>query len=208
MKRFVLLDRDGTINVDSHYLARPEQVELLPNSAEGLLELRRLGLGLIVVTNQSGVGRGLFDETRLSQIHDRLRALLRQRGVELDGIVACTHHPDDNCRCRKPLPGLAETAARDFGFSSAQSFVIGDKPCDIELGAAIGATTFLVRTGYGSQFATDAGVQPHFVVDDLLHASRVIAKMLPGLVATERVLQNQCLPEIAAETSSMKKGIL
>lgn len=178
MKRFVLLDRDGTINVDRHYLSDPEQVELLPHSAEGLAELQRLGLGLVVVTNQSGVARGLFDEARLSQIHDRLRELLRQRGVELDSIVACTHHPDAGCTCRKPLPGLAEIAAREHGFSPAQSFVIGDKPCDIELGGALGATTFLVRTGYGAQYATHANVQPHFVVDDLLHASRIIAELL------------------------------
>lgn len=178
MKRFVLLDRDGTINVDRHYLSDPEQVELLPNSVEGLIELGRLGLGLVVITNQSGVARGLFDEARLNAIHDRLRELLRQRGVVLDAIVACTHHPEAGCSCRKPLPGLAEIAAHEHGFSPAQSFVIGDKPCDIELGAAIGATTFLVRTGYGGRYATDADVQPHFVVDDLLHASRIIAELV------------------------------
>lgn len=178
MKRYVLLDRDGTINVDRHYLSDPEQVELLPHSAEGLAELQRLGLGLVVLTNQSGVGRGLFDELRLGQIHDRLQELLRQRGVELDAIMACTHRPDEGCHCRKPLPGLAEIAARERGFSAAQSFVIGDKPCDIELGAALGATTFLVRTGYGGQYATDANVQPHFVVDDLLHAARIIAQLV------------------------------
>ncbi|HEX7377818.1 MAG TPA: HAD family hydrolase [Pirellulales bacterium] len=178
MKRFVLLDRDGTINVDCHYLRDLEQVELLPNSAAGLAELRRLGLGLVVLTNQSGVARGLFDEERLRQIHDRLRELLRARGVELDAIVACTHHPDDGCGCRKPLPGMAESAAREFGFSPPRAFVIGDKPCDIELGAAIGATTLLVRTGYGGQYATHANVRPHFVVDDLLHASRVIAELV------------------------------
>lgn len=178
MKRFVLLDRDGTINVEQHYLSHPNQVELLPHSAEGLAELQRLGLGLIVLTNQSGVGRGLFDETRLGQIHDRLRGLLRERGVELDSIVACTHHPDEGCRCRKPLPAMAEAAAREHDFSLAQSFVIGDKPCDIDLGLAIGATTFLVRTGYGARYATHANLQPHFVVDDLLHASRIIAQLI------------------------------
>lgn len=178
MKRFVLLDRDGTINVERHYLSDPGQIELLPNAAAGLAELRRLGLGLAVLTNQSGVARGLFDEARLAQIHDRLRELLRASGVELDAIVCCTHHPDEGCRCRKPLPGLVEAAAHDQGFAPEEAFVIGDKPCDIDLGRAVGATSLLVRTGYGQLHATDAAVQPNYVVDDLLHASRVIAELL------------------------------
>jgi len=178
MKRFVLLDRDGTINVERNYLSDPDQLDLVANAAEGLAELRRMGLGLVVLTNQSGVGRGLFDEARLEQIHDRLRHLLRDRDVELDAIVCCTHRPDEGCHCRKPLPGLVETAAREHGFSPAESFVIGDKPCDIDLGNAVGATTLLVRTGYGARHATDAAVQPNYVVDDLLHASRIIAELL------------------------------
>ena len=178
MKRFVLLDRDGTINFERHYLSDPEQVELLPNASEGLAELRRLGLGLIVVTNQSGVGRGMFDEARLNVVHDRLRGLLAASGAEIDGIVCCPHHPDEGCGCRKPLPGLIGLAARQYGFEPAASFVIGDKPCDIDLGRAVGATTLLVRTGYGPRYATDASVQPNYVVDDLLHASRVIGELV------------------------------
>lgn len=175
MKRFVLVDRDGTINVERHYLSHPDQVELLPNAAEGLAELKRLGLGVVVVTNQSGVGRGLFDENQLNDIHARLRQILQASGVELDGIVCCTHRPDEGCDCRKPLPGLVEAAAREHGFAPQDSFVIGDKPCDIDLGRAVGATTLLVRTGYGAHYATDASVQPDFVVDDLLHAARMIS---------------------------------
>jgi D-glycero-D-manno-heptose 1,7-bisphosphate phosphatase len=178
MKRFVLLDRDGTINVERHYLSDPDQIELLPNAAEGLAELKRLGMGLAVLTNQSGVARGLFDEARLEEIHGRLRQLLRSSGVELDTIVSCTHHPDAGCRCRKPLPGLVEAASREYGFAPAESFVIGDKPCDVDLGRGVGATTLLVRTGYGQRHATDVAVRPNYVVDDLLHASRVIAELL------------------------------
>lgn len=178
MKRFVLLDRDGTINVERHYLSDPDQVELLPNAAQGLAELKRLGLGLVIVTNQSGVGRGLFDEARLGQIHDRLRALLQASGVEIDGIASCTHRPDEGCGCRKPLPGLVEAAAREHGFSPAASFVVGDKACDVDLGRAVGATTLLVRTGYGAHYATDAAVNPDFIVDDLLHASRLIGGLI------------------------------
>jgi D-glycero-D-manno-heptose 1,7-bisphosphate phosphatase len=174
-KRFVLLDRDGTINVERHYLSDPEQVELLPNAARGLAEMARLGLGLAVVTNQSGLGRGYFDAERLEQIHERLRTLLREAaGVELDGIFCCPHLPDEDCRCRKPRAGLIEQAASQFGFLPSEAFVIGDKPCDIDLGRGVSATTILVRTGYGAKHEADAIVQPDHVVDDLHAAARVI----------------------------------
>ena len=176
-KRFVLLDRDGTINVERHYLSDPEQVELLPNAARGLAEMA--GLGLAVVTNQSGLGRGYFDAARLAQIHDRLRTLLREAAaVELDGIYCCPHVPEDDCVCRKPRTGLIDQAARELQFLPSQSFVIGDKACDIQLGRAAGATTLLVRTGYGAQAAADGAVRPDYVVDDLCEAAEVIRQLL------------------------------
>ncbi|HEX5442360.1 MAG TPA: HAD family hydrolase [Pirellulales bacterium] len=177
-KRFVLLDRDGTINVERHYLAHPDQVELIAGAGRGLAALSKLGLGLIVVTNQSGVGRGLFDLARLDAIHVRLRALLAAEGVTLDGIFSCPHLPEDGCGCRKPLAGLVESAARQFDFRPAECFLIGDKPCDLELGRAIGATTFLVRTGYGSQVSDETAAQAHYVVEDLGQASQVIGGLL------------------------------
>ncbi len=178
-KRFVLLDRDGTINAERHYLSAPEQIELLPNAARGLAEMARLGLGLAIVTNQSGLARGYFDAATLEKIHDRLRQLLREAtGVDVDGIYCCPHLPENDCRCRKPLPGLIETAAAELGFEPSQAFVIGDKPCDIDLGRSVRAATFLVRTGYGAKFAEDAAVQPDFIVDDLWHAAQVIGNSL------------------------------
>jgi D-glycero-D-manno-heptose 1,7-bisphosphate phosphatase len=177
-QRCVLLDRDGTLNVERHYLSDPDQVELLPNAARGLAEMARLGLGLVVVTNQSAVGRGLFDQARLGQIHQRLRDLLHAEGVQIEGVYACPHVPEDECRCRKPRTGLVEQAARDLGFLPANGFMIGDKRCDIDLGQAVGATTFLVRTGYGAAAEADLDVQPSFVVDDLWHASQVIGRLL------------------------------
>jgi D-glycero-D-manno-heptose 1,7-bisphosphate phosphatase len=137
-----------------------------------------LGLGLIVVTNQSGIGRGYFDQATLLLIHQRLKGLLRKHGVRLDGIYFCPHTPDDECRCRKPRTGLIHTAAEELGFAPQRSFVLGDKPCDIELGEAVGATTFLVRTGYGEQFADNRAVSPDYVVDDIDDASKVIARLL------------------------------
>ena len=174
MKRFVLLDRDGTINVERHYLADPDELELLPGAAKGLDHFRRLGFGLIVVTNQSAVSRGILDEQRLDEIHARLRAMLAGRGVELDGIYHCPHMPDDGCSCRKPAVGLVTRAATEHGFDPARSITIGDKPCDIELGAAVGATTILVTTGYGLGTDSPRPVEPDFRTDDLSTAARLV----------------------------------
>jgi phosphoheptose isomerase len=170
----VVLDRDGTLNVEVHYLSHPDQVELLPGVVEGLRALRSAGCRLVVVTNQSAIGRGLFDEARLTSIHDRLRALLASHGVSLDGIYHCPHRPDAGCACRKPGPLLIERAAADLGFDPAQAFVVGDKPCDIDLGRGVGATTLLVRTGYGAAHEAAGDAVADFVVDDLLGAAGVI----------------------------------
>jgi D-glycero-D-manno-heptose 1,7-bisphosphate phosphatase len=150
-RRFVLLDRDGTVNVERHYLSAPEQLCLLPGAAEGMRQMRAMGLGLAIVTNQSGVGRGFFDLARLAEIHDRLRAMLHEQGVELDGVYFCPHAPETGCVCRKPLPGLIHQAAAEHGFVPHECIVIGDKACDLALGHAVGAQTILVRTGYGVQ---------------------------------------------------------
>lgn len=177
-RRFVLLDRDGTLIVERHYLSDPCQVEFIPRVAEGLRQLRRLGLGLVVITNQSGVGRGFFDETRLDLIHERLCELLEAEGIHLDGIYFCPHTPEDDCLCRKPRTGLIERAARELDFDPRRVFVIGDQPCDIQLGQRIGATTFLVRTGYGMEVAAAAKVSPGYVVDGVSEAAQVIERVL------------------------------
>ncbi|MFN0056344.1 MAG: D-glycero-alpha-D-manno-heptose-1,7-bisphosphate 7-phosphatase [Planctomycetales bacterium] len=183
-RRFVLLDRDGTINVERHYLSQPGQLSLLPGAAAGLRAMRELGLGLVVVTNQSGVGRGYFDLGRLTAIHERLHELLGAAGVELDGVYYCPHPPDAGCLCRKPREGMALAASRDLGFRLDQSFMIGDKPCDIELGHRVRATTLLVQTGYGIATAgnpgdsSSGGGAPHHVVASLKEAASVIRKCL------------------------------
>jgi D-glycero-D-manno-heptose 1,7-bisphosphate phosphatase len=164
----ILLDRDGTLIVERHYLADPEGVELLPGAAAGLRELRRLGFLLVVVTNQSGLSRGYFHSERLAAIHARLEDLLAAEGVRLDGIYVCPHLPEDECACRKPRPGLVLQAAADLGFDPCASMVIGDKPCDLQLGEAVGARPFLVRTGYGAQVAAAGQAASAEVLDDLV----------------------------------------
>jgi D-glycero-D-manno-heptose 1,7-bisphosphate phosphatase len=177
-RRFVLLDRDGTINVEKEYLSSVEALELLPNALAGLRAMRELGLGLIVLTNQSGIGRGYFSAQMVDAIHRALAGLLASDGVSLDGIYICPHGPDEGCACRKPAPGLAEQAARELGFRLADSFVIGDKTADIELGRRVGAATILVRTGYGRQTEASGEAKPDYVADDLADAARVIAAIL------------------------------
>lgn len=163
--RFALLDRDGTVIHERHYLADPAQVELLPGAARGLRQLRRLGFGLLIVTNQSGLARGYFDRPQLDRIHARMHDLLASEGVSLDGIYVCPHLPDANCICRKPRPSLVHQAVAEHGFDVAQAIVVGDKPCDVDLGRAVGAMSVLVRTGYGKDF--ELSTTADMVVDDL-----------------------------------------
>jgi D-glycero-D-manno-heptose 1,7-bisphosphate phosphatase len=173
----VVLDRDGTVNVERHYLADPGQVELIDGAGEGLRRLRDLGLELLVVTNQSAVGRGYITANTLAAIHARLVECLAAEGIELGGIYVCPHVPADGCRCRKPDTGLLERAARERGFDPAAAIVIGDKESDIEMGRRAGSTTLLVRTGYGARMAATTAAD--HVVDDLREAAHVIE----GLIA-------------------------
>lgn len=183
--RCVLLDRDGTINFDCGYLSRPEQLQLLPYAAEGLRALSQLGFELVVVTNQSGIGRGYFDEQALQAVHARLRQLLAAEGVRLTAIYHCPHHSEDHCNCRKPAPGMVLRAADELGFDPGQSFMIGDKRCDFELGRAVGAKTILVR-GSGNDWeetttvaeAGQGGIAADFVVSDLREAASAIQRSL------------------------------
>ena len=174
-RRFVILDRDGTIIEERGYLSDPEQVTLIPGAGPALRELRRLGYGLVVITNQSGIGRGLFDRGQLQRVHKRLEELLQAEGIHLDGLYVCPHTPDDNCDCRKPKLGLLQKAAEDLGFDRASSIVLGDKASDIEMGRMAGALTFLVRTGYGAQFETK--VAADYVVDDLAAAAQALERL-------------------------------
>lgn len=174
-RRFVILDRDGTLIEERGYLSNPEDVVLLPGTAAALRNLQRMGLGLAVITNQSGVGRGFFGLDRLDLIHRRLQHLLAMEGVQLDGLFVCPHVPEDACACRKPELGLMRQAAAELGFDMRESIVIGDKPADIEMGRRVGAVTVLVRTGYGVRF--EDATTADFVVDDLIAAVRLIESL-------------------------------
>ncbi|MFC1818737.1 D-glycero-alpha-D-manno-heptose-1,7-bisphosphate 7-phosphatase [Thermodesulfobacteriota bacterium] len=177
-QRFVLLDRDGTIIIERNYLSDFHQVELLPKAAEGLKRMQDSRLGIVIITNQSGIGRGYLNIRELNLIHNRMMELLAAQDIKIDGIYFCPHIPEENCKCRKPGTGLVEEAQKNFGFNPSHCFVIGDKPCDIELGNTINATTFLVRTGYGKQTETEGVLVQDYVVNDLVEASTIIKKLL------------------------------
>ena len=174
MRRLVALDRDGTVIEERPYLADPGRVRLLPNAAAGLRALRAGGLDLALVTNQSGVGRGFFSLDAVSRVNDRVMALLADEGVTIDEAFVCPHTPDERCACRKPGTLMFDLAARRLGAPPADSFVVGDKGSDVEMGRRAGARTLLVRTGWGRDTETTREARPDYVVDDLLDAARVI----------------------------------
>ncbi|HEX8029745.1 MAG TPA: HAD family hydrolase [Vicinamibacterales bacterium] len=183
MKRAVFLDRDGTLNVDVGYLHRLEDLVLYPWTADALRLLQRAGYTLIVVTNQSGIAQGLIDPGFVTMCHDEMRRRLQLGAADLDALYYCPHHPRGSvpslsidCRCRKPLPGMVEDAVRDLGVDPSQSWVIGDKWLDVNLGRAVGAKSILVRTGWGAEQERkrSADQQVDAICDNLIHAVSVI----------------------------------
>jgi D-glycero-D-manno-heptose 1,7-bisphosphate phosphatase len=196
----VILDRDGTVIADRHYLSDPSGVELLPLAAAGLQKLQALGLRLVLITNQSGIGRGFFGRQEVDAIHERLIALLGQEGVRLDGIFVCPHAPEQSCECRKPKPGLARRAIEALGLDLVDTFVVGDKPCDIQLGRNIGGITLLIRMDDPTPKARTGECEPHFVVRDLLEAARLIEKCVndPDWAA-QRDVNQVSGPSLAAQ---------
>ena len=183
-RRFVLVDRDGTVNEEADYVLEPSQLRLIPRSADALRELRELGLGIVVVTNQSPVGRGWLTPAELDRIHERLSQLLAAEGASVDGYYACPHLPDDGCACRKPNTGLATRAAEEHGFDVTEAFVVGDHRGDVEMGRRLGARTFLVRTGHGEDELAGAEAFADHVVSDLAAAVALIREEI--LTGAER----------------------
>lgn len=159
--------------VEREYLSDPAGVELLPGAAEALRLLAREGYATVLVTNQSGIARGLYAEDDYRAVQERLEALLREAGATVDAAYHCPHHPDFTgpCDCRKPAPGLFLRAVAELGLDLARSVYIGDRLRDVLPGLERGGRAFLVRTGYGrdEEAGAPAGVT---VVDDVLEAAR------------------------------------
>ncbi len=163
----VLLDRDGTILEDRRYLADPDGVVLLPGAAEGLRRLQAAGLRLVVVSNQSGVARGLISPVALAAVEERFRSVLAAEGVTLAGSYHCPHSPEADCDCRKPRDGMARRAAAELGLDLTRCLVVGDKPADIGLARRLGAPAVLVTTGQGAATLAAGTAVPDIVVAGL-----------------------------------------
>jgi len=154
--RALFVDRDGTLIVDKDYLDNPDEIEFEDGSIDALKLARQLGLKIVIISNQSGVARGLFDIDTVERVNAHLLEKLASAGVEADGLYYCPHLPGGSvaefsgvCRCRKPAPGMTEEAARQLGIRLQGSYVVGDKMDDLSLGRVIGARSILVRTGHG-----------------------------------------------------------
>jgi len=176
MVKAVFLDRDGTLNEDPGYLSDPDAVHLFSGVGDALRLLHDAGYLLIVVSNQSGVGRGLFTVETLEKIHVRMNELLSPFSVQIDDFLACFHRPEDGCNCRKPKPKMLLEVAQAKEIDLSQSFMVGDKEIDLDTGIAAGVRSVaLVRTGYGVETEKAiAGKKAAFIGNDLLEVSRWI----------------------------------
>jgi histidinol-phosphate phosphatase family protein len=201
----VFLDRDGTVARDAHYCRRPEDFEILPTVPEAVRLLNENGFKVVVVTNQSGMARGYFDEEGLSLIHRKMTGELARSGARIDAVYYCPHHPDAGCACRKPRTALFDRAALELNIDLRQSFVVGDTYMDIKAGQSIGARTVLVTAGPdGSGFYAPGFVSgnpqhrtlysepwtlnrenspPDLVASDMLTAASLIVQHCPPLAS-------------------------
>jgi D-glycero-D-manno-heptose 1,7-bisphosphate phosphatase len=172
--RAAFLDRDGTIIVEKEYLADPAGIELVEGALRALRLLYDAGFALIIVTNQSGIARGLYSESDFRAVQHRLNTILEEQGVPIAGVYFCPHHPDYTgpCDCRKPLPGMFEQAANEHELDLSRSVYIGDRLKDVQPALLLGGLGILVRTGYGAEQAAarPPGVE---IADDLLEAAQI-----------------------------------
>ena len=177
----VFMDRDGTINEERGYLGDPCGLNILPGVVDAIRLINENRIKAVVITNQSGVARGYFSEEMVEKVHLRLRELLGEKGVCLDGIYYCPHHPEvgpseyrKKCNCRKPALGMLNLASAELEIDLSRSYVIGDKLTDIEPAYKVGAKGILVLTGYGNDqmksLYEESKRQPHYIAGDILEA--------------------------------------
>lgn len=176
LRRAAFVDRDNTIAVDGPYCARPEDFELMAGAAEALALIKKAGLEIVIVTNQSGVARGYFTEEDLRRIHEKMNGLLAAGGAAPLAVYYCPHGPEEGCDCRKPATGMVERAAREHGIEVSSSYVVGDRWFDVELGNRVGARTVMVPI---PKHADEVGSPemsrpPDYVAKDLDEAARWI----------------------------------
>lgn len=183
MQPAIFLDRDGTIIEDVGYASTPEQLRFIPGSIEAIQQLNTAGYKVIVITNQSGVARGLLSEDMLQTIDKIIRKQVLSGGGHIDDIYYCPHHPDHGvypyrqaCECRKPHPGLIKKATAAHHLDLSASFLVGDKASDVETGKRAGVRTVLVETGHGSKEKEALRERPEHFAKNLADAVKWILK--------------------------------
>lgn len=170
-KKAVFIDRDGTINKHIPYLDNIDNLILIDGVAEAIKLLNKNNFFVIVITNQSGLGRGFFSLEKLGKLHEKLITLLSEKEAEIDNLYFCPHMPEDGCSCRKPETGLLDKAREEFSIDPKKSFMIGDRLSDVEAGQKFGCQSILVLTGYGkSELDLDSkSILKKAIVSDNLH---------------------------------------
>jgi len=178
----VFLDRDGTINAEVGYLDSLEKLKIIPEAFEAIRLINQNGMKAVVITNQSGVARGLFSEEFVQTVHAIIQEQLKARKAFIDAFYHCPHHPTEGqgvylqtCNCRKPAPGLLFKAADEMEIDLGRSYMIGDMPKDVEAAKKAGAKGILVRTGYGQEHRA-FDVEPDYIAGNILDAVRWILK--------------------------------
>ncbi|WJF90723.1 D-glycero-beta-D-manno-heptose 1,7-bisphosphate 7-phosphatase [Paraburkholderia bonniea] len=160
-KKVVILDRDGVINVDSPgFIKSPDEWLPLPGSLEAIARLNQAGYRVAVATNQSGIGRGLFDMSALNAMHQKMHLMVAAMGGRIDAVFFCPHTAEDQCECRKPKPGMLKMIAERFEVEPQDTPVVGDALRDLQAGAALGCTPHLVLSGKGQQTLAAGGLPP------------------------------------------------
>lgn len=176
-QKAVFLDRDGTLCEEVNYLSRPEDLRLFSFSAEAVKLLNDNGFLVILITNQSGIARGFFDENTLHEIHSKLTKELAESDAKLDAIYFCPHNSTDNCDCRKPKTGMIKRAKQDFLLDLENSWIIGDKTIDVETGLNAHLKTALVLTGYGKSEVGKLKKKPDLIANNLLQSVKKLILM-------------------------------
>ena len=171
------MDRDGTVSEEVGYMYHSDLYKPFEWTGQAIRKINESGMKAILITNQSGVERGYFPESMVHAVHDVLGSELARWNARLDGIYFCPHQPGSGCDCRKPKPGMLQRAAREMNIDLANSFMIGDRYLDVDVGHAAGTKSILVKTGNGADELVkyrDLPRQPEFVADNLLHAVEAI----------------------------------
>jgi D-glycero-D-manno-heptose 1,7-bisphosphate phosphatase len=172
---WLVLDRDGTLIQDEHYLHQVAQVQLLPQTIKGLKCFQERGCRFVVVTNQSGVGRGYFDVQQVSAVHAHLQSIFQSEGINVRDYFFCPHKPSDGCACRKPGVALYQKAAARHKIVATDCLVVGDKASDIALGQRVSAKTALLMTGHGRQTLSGKNCSPDYIANDLYDLFSLLA---------------------------------